>query len=364
MRMIRLTAVLLAAAVTLNMPVRAFDVSARSAIVIEATGGTVVYEKDADTRRPMASTTKIMTALCAIESGRMDDTVTVSPDAVGVEGSSLYLKAGDRLTLEALVKAVLLESANDAAAAIAVALDGSVEAFAERMNSKAAQLGLVNTHFKNPHGLSDEEHYTTARELAQLAAYAMQNEDFRSIASSISDSIDCGGSERAISNHNKLLRIYEGAVGVKTGFTKVSGRCLVSAAERDGMMLVAVTLDAPDDWNDHTAMLDLGFDTLCRRVLIPEGEFAAIVPCLGGDTDRIHVKSCEGLAVIMKRDECDITSRVILPHHFWAPIKKGQKVGRLEFYADGTPLGSVALYSDTEAFGVSYDKNIFERFLG
>jgi len=345
------------------VPVNAVSVSASSAVVIEASGGTVIYEKDADTRRPMASTTKIMTALCAIESGRLDEIVTVAPEAVGVEGSSVYLKAGDKISLMSLVKALLLESANDAAEAIAIAISGSVDAFATLMNDKAAELGLVNTHFTNPHGLSDENHYTTARELATLAAYAMQNGVFRSVASTVSEKIECGDGFRMLTNHNKMLRIYDGAIGVKTGFTKDSGRCLVSAAERDGLMLVAVTLDAPDDWNDHKAMLDLGFDRLCRRVLIHEGEFAAIIPCLMGERSKVRITSREGLSVILPRECEEIISKVILPHYLWAPIEKGDTVGRLEFYCGGRLIGGINLYADESVAKINVKKNIFERIL-
>ncbi len=349
------------AAIIFTVGVDAVEVSARSAIVIEASGGTVVYEKDADTRRPMASTTKIMTALCAIESGRLDETVSVSPDAVGVEGSSIYLEAGDKLTLLSLVKALMLESANDAAEAIAVAVSGSVEEFAVLMNQKAEELGLLNTHFTNPHGLSDEEHYTTARELALLSAYAMKNGVFRDIVSTVTERIECGDSYRMLTNHNKMLKIYDGAVGVKTGFTKLSGRCLVSAAERDGVMLVAVTLNAPDDWNDHAAMLDLGFDTLCREMLMGEGEFVGRVPCLGGTEDEVRIVSREAISAILPRSHGEITSKVILPHYFYAPVEAGVNVGKVEFYLDGGLIGSVPLYTEKAVSGVEYKKNLFER---
>ena len=364
MRKLRYVAVFLLLAVLFTSNVAAAEVSAKSAIVIEAESGTVVFEKDADTRRPMASTTKIMTALCAIETGRLDETVEVSPEAVGVEGSSVYLEAGDRLTLLSLVKALMLESANDAAEAIAIAVSGSVEDFAALMNEKAAALGLHNTHFTNPHGLSDDDHYTTARELALLSAYAMKNEVFRSVVSTVSERIECGDSYRTLTNHNKMLRIYDGAVGVKTGFTKASGRCLVSAAERDGVMLVAVTLSAPDDWHDHEVMLDMGFDTLCRELLMGEGEFVGRVPCLGGEASEVRVVSRDELSAILPKAHGEVTSRVVLPHYFYAPVEADENVGWVEFYLDGSLIGTVPLYTEAAVRGLEYKKNIIERIFG
>ncbi len=344
-----------------SINISALDLSASSAIVLEASSGRIVYEKDADTMRPMASTTKIMTALLAIESGKLDRVVEVSPSAIAVEGSSIYLAKGDKLTLESLVYALLLESANDAAAAIAYELGGSIEGFAELMNQKAAELGLSSTHFKNPHGLYDEEHYTTARELALLAANAMQNDTFRSIASTKTHRIDVGDGVRLLHNHNRLLSMYDGAVGVKTGFTKLSGRCLVSAAERDGMMLIAVTLNAPDDWRDHSQMLDLGFETLERRTLIEPYESAIVVPCEGGEASDIIVRNHEGLSLVLPKGSGEITRKIELAQFLWAPIESGERVGRIVFTCDGEILGEVALYAELGTERVKYKKNILEK---
>ncbi|MBQ8861613.1 MAG: D-alanyl-D-alanine carboxypeptidase, partial [Clostridia bacterium] len=223
----------------------ALSVSAQSAVLIEAESGKIIYEKDAHTRRGMASTTKIMTALCAIESLPLDTVVTVPQEAAGVEGSSVYLKAGEKLTLENLLYALMLQSANDAAAAVAIATAGSIEGFAELMNAKAAELGLRDTHFENPHGLDGAEHYTTAYELAKIAAHALENEDFARIVSTVKHTVPATESSpaRTLVNHNRLLRTYDDIVGVKTGFTKKCGRTLVSAAEREGVRLICVTLN-------------------------------------------------------------------------------------------------------------------------
>ena len=241
------------------------EVSARSAILIRADTNEVIFEKNADEVLPMASTTKIMTALIAIERLSLDDEVTVTAESAGTEGTSLYLSDGDVLTVRDLLFATMLRSANDAASALAVHTAGSEEAFAVLMNEKASELGLSSTHFTNPHGLPDEGHYTTARELALFASYAMESETFRDIAGTRKYTVTVNGTDkREVTNHNRLLFSYDGATGVKTGYTKSSGRCLVSSAEREGFTLIAVTLDAPDDWRDHARMLDAGFAYLDR----------------------------------------------------------------------------------------------------
>ena len=362
MRKIRIAALFLVPILFMSiLPARALDVSAHSAIVIEASTGQVVFEKDADTQRPMASTTKIMTALVAIESGELSREITVSKEAVGVEGSSIYLKADDKITLESLVWALMLESANDAAAAIAIGVAGSVSAFADMMNEKAAQLSLADTHFTNPHGLSDAEHYTTARDLAKLTAAALENYTFRKIVSTDSHIIEYGDSVRNLHNHNKMLRMYDGAVGVKTGFTKASGRCLVSAAEREGMTLIAVTLNAPDDWSDHTEMLDLGFSELEKMTLIMPGESVFISPCIGTESGEITVKNREGLTVILPRGEHNIARKVILPRYFWAPVTKNSIVGKIEIRDGDTFLGAVDLYAEENAERIEYKKNLLGK---
>ncbi len=340
------------------------SVSAESAIVLEATTGDVVFEKDADTRRPMASTTKIMTAITALEAGDLDKKVSVPAEAVGVEGSSVYLEKGDSLSLYDLVWALMLESANDAAAAIAIEVAGSIEAFAELMNEKAAEIGLCDTHFTNPHGLDDEEHYTTARDLARLAVYALKNEKFAEIVSTYKKTVEIDGETRYLLNHNKMLKLYDGAIGVKTGYTKRSGRCLVSAAERDGVRLVAVTLNAPDDWRDHTAMLDAGFECFERRELIREGESVFIVPCIGSEKGEVLLSSHDALSAVVRKNTPDITRRIELPRYMWAPIEAGDMVGRIVFSQDGVDIGEVPIFADETVERVVYKKGLLERIFG
>ena len=238
------------------------SVSARSAILVSSYGE-VLFDKNADERLPMASTTKIMTCILAIENCDLDEVITVTPASAGIEGSSLYMKEGDVTTVRDMLYAAMLRSANDAASALAIHVSWSEEEFAALMNDKAGSLGMNDTHFTNPHGLPDKEHYTSARDFARLAAYAMENETFAKIASTQEYVVTINGEDRKpIKNHNRLLFTYDGCIGVKTGYTRSSGRCLVSAAERDGVRLICVTLSDSNDWRDHTALLDYGFNKL------------------------------------------------------------------------------------------------------
>lgn len=325
------------------------DVSAHSAILIEQSCGDVLYEKNAHERMSMASTTKIMTALCAIEAGNLDRTVTVNPSACGVEGSSIYLQAGDQLTMESLLCALMLESANDAAAAIAYDISGSIDGFADSMNETAAKLGLSDTHFTNPHGLDDENHYTTAADLARLTSYALKNETFARIVSTQKHTVSirhADGEElsRVLLNHNKLLKLSDDVIGVKTGFTKHSGRCLVSAARRDGVTVIAVTLKAPDDWNDHLAMHELGFASRTCYTLAEPGEFTVQLPCPTARDGVVTACNRDGLSFV-RETGLEITHVVEADRMLMPPVTEGQQVGRVVFYADGAEIGEIPLYS-------------------
>ena len=243
------------------------DCSASSAILFAPASGSILFQKNADQKRPIASTTKIMTALTVLrKGGDLDRLCTIPPEACGIEGTSIYLKPGETLSVRDLLYALLLSSANDAATALALLCSGSIPAFAEEMNRNAEQIGLENTFFMNPHGLDHPEHYSTARDLALLAAAAFEDVTFREMVSTRRYSIPApDGGRRFFLNHNKLLTRYPDCVGVKTGFTKKSGRCLVSAAERDGVLLISVTLNDPNDWNDHTVLFDYGFSLFSKQ---------------------------------------------------------------------------------------------------
>ncbi len=350
-----------------SLPAALTGVSARGAVLMEAESGNVVFGQNQNARLSMASTTKIMTALVALEQLPLETVVTVTPESVGVEGSSIYLVEGEKLTLEQLLYALLLESANDAAVAIAIAVAGSVEDFAALMNEKADELGLTNTHFVNPHGLDDEDHYTTAKELALIARAALCNPVFREICATKRKTIPLHENEgvRLLLNHNKLLDAYDGCIGVKTGFTKKTGRCLVSAAERDGVTLIAVTLGAPDDWRDHTAMLDYGFSMYESVTLCEPAFFSAPLWAVNGVQDYVMVENTETLTVVLRKDHGAVRCLVELPRFEFAPIRNGQTVGRLLFCeqrADGTQteLGSVPLVAAYGVDGVTYPQSLWE----
>ena len=258
-------AALLAAAVFLPFPAAA--VSARNACVLDAVTGKILYEKNPDRQSLIASTTKIMTALVVCEQCNVLDRMRIPKEAVGIEGSSMYLKEGEILTIQELLYGLMLRSGNDAAVALAIYCGGTVEGFAELMNDKARNLGLRNTHFVNPNGLDAPDHYSTARDLSLLSAYAMENPVFYKTVSA--KNIRIG--ERYLTNHNKLLWRLEGADGVKTGYTRAAGRILVSSATRNERRIIAATIDDGDDWNDHANLLNDGFSRYQRRRLCQQG---------------------------------------------------------------------------------------------
>ena len=317
------------------------SVSAQSAVLIEAESGARVYDKQADHPLPMASTTKIMTALVALDHAAPDLCMTVPAAAVGTEGSSVYLVEGEKLTLEQLLYALLLESANDAAVTIAYGIAGSVEAFSELMNEKAKDLGLKQTRFSNPHGLDDEEHYTTAYELALITKCALENDLFRTIVSTRKTTIPHAGIDgvRLLVNHNKMLRLYDGCIGIKTGFTKKSGRCLVSAAERDGVELIAVTLHAPNDWDDHQKLLDYGFSKYKSVTLCTEGQLQISLPIVGGTDSYVMLSNKDSVQCILPRGCEDIECTVRTQHFEYATVNEGDPLGKVVFLCDANGDG-------------------------
>lgn len=359
---LRAAAILSAAVLFLSLPVAAAPgVSARSAILMDAATGRVLYEKDADRQSLIASTTKIMTGLLTAESGRLSEEISVPPEAVGIEGSSLYLKAGECLTVEELLYGLMLQSGNDAAVALAITLAGSVEDFVARMNERAAELGLTSTHFANPNGLDDDGNYATARDLGRLAAAALQNETFRQVVSTK----EYAFGERHLTNHNKMLWRYDGAVGVKTGFTKAAGRLLVSAAERDGRRLIAVTINAPDDWNDHTALLDYGFSAMTMETILSDGQPLGSVPVIGGRAVlcRCAVKG-EIACGLLLGEKAEV--QLLLPRFVFAPVVAGSHAGWAEVRIDGAVVGRAELVwaSGAAVLPEKEPRNFFERLFG
>lgn len=315
-------------------------ISAHSAVVIDARTGDALFTHNADEVLPMASTTKIMTAITALEAGNLDQTYKVKKEYTLVEGSSMYLKEGEELTLRDTLYGLMLMSGNDAALAVAGECGGQ-EAFIEQMNEKALDLGLGNTHFDNPNGLDSENHHTTARELAKLTAYAMKNETFREIVSTKTYT----NAGRTMTNHNKLLKMYPYCVGVKTGFTKKSGRCLVSAAERNGRLLVAVTLNAPDDWNDHMAMYEDCFSRFQPYTMHESGQVLGEISVQGGTADRSGVCAANTVTLWLTQAERSQIATVIRGRRFvYAPIEAGKQYGSVAYCLHGETLAQDALF--------------------
>ena len=335
-------------ALLLSVPAFASDVlsvSAESAVVINADDLSVVFGKNADERLPMASTTKIMTSLIALETGETEREIVLTDEMVLVEGTSMGLKTGDRADLYTLVCGMLLASGNDAANAVAIALSGSVSAFCDEMNKRAVELGMNNTHFVTPSGLDGEGHYSTAYDMAKLGAAAIRNEDFLKICSSESLAVYYGNPpyRRILTNHNRLLKEFDGAIGVKTGFTKKSGRCLVSAAKRGGVTLVAVTLNAPDDWNDHKKLLEYGFEKVHSYPLDTDLTEVS-VRVTGGNAGYIDVEC--GFEPSYTGFDCkNITREVYVPGFLYAPVSKGQTVGEVCYYKDGKLISRTGIQS-------------------
>lgn len=309
-------------------------VSAHSAVVLDALTGEALFEQNADEILPMASTTKIMTALIALEYGDLDRVYTVKKEYTLVEGSSMYLREGEKISLRDTLYGLMLMSGNDAALAIAGECGGQ-EAFVAAMNDKALELGLANTHFDNPNGLDSENHHTTARELAKLTAYAMENADFRQIVGTAAYTME----GRSMTNHNKLLRLYPDAVGVKTGFTKKSGRCLVSAAERGGRRLIAVTLNDPDDWDDHIAMLNTAFAQFQEYTLHTAGQTLIQVPCEGGTISSLSCQAQADVTLWLTQAEYgELETIVTGPRFVYAPVTSGSTYGSVTYQLHGKVL--------------------------
>ena len=316
------------------------SISAKAAALYEPETKTFIYEKNGDERLPMASTTKIMTALVAIERENLDKQIAVDERAVGVEGSSAYLRANEIFTLKELLYALMLQSANDAAEAIAYAIAGSIDAFADLMNQKAISLGLSNTNFTNPHGLDDDDHYTTAKDLAVISACALTYPEFSEIVSSKTKKVEKNGITRLFVNHNKLLTRYNGCVGVKTGFTKKSGRSLVSAAERDGVTLICVTIDAPNDWSDHEKLLDLGFSSTEKKTILSTDSFEYSLPVLNSESENIRIGLSQNISVISVKGNEETKYEIQLPRFAVAPIKAGSKIGEIVVLKSGEIISS------------------------
>lgn len=345
-------------AAVLFFPQKGHAISAQKAYVLDAVSGRVIYEKNSGQQSLIASTTKIMTALIVCEQCNVLDRMRIPKEAVGIEGSSMYLQEGEVLTLQELLYGLMLSSGNDAAVALAIYCGGTVEGFAERMNDKARVLGMKDTHFENPNGLDAPGHYSTAKDLAILASYAMENPIFRKTVSAKTVMVG----ERYLCNHNKLLWRVEGADGVKTGYTKAAGRILVSSATRQGRRLIAVTIDDPDDWDDHAALLEEGFSRYSVRRLVNAGDMVGTVEVMGGENHRVNVMAAEDFDYALADDE---QTQLALPGpgFVYAPAVEGADAGYVYVLLQGKAVGKVpVVYGTTVEQTKTEEKSFWKKW--
>ena len=344
-----------------SLSTKAISTSAKASILINADTGEVIYSQNQNEKLPMASTTKIMTALLLCEEGNMEKEITVTPQMVKVEGTSMGLLGGDKVTYKALLYGMLLASGNDAANVTAYALGGTIDGFVNMMNQRAKELGLNNTHFETPSGLDGDEHYTTAEDLANLARVCMDNPLFKEAASTKAITLEYGNPpyRRTLTNHNKLLKIFEGAVGVKTGFTKKAGRCLVSCAEREGKRVIAVTLKDPNDWEDHINLLNYGLEKVKTTVITPEKtDFSISV--ISSQNQSVEVKIEE--YTVSSLDTSGFSCEVNLPTFLYAPVKEGEVIGSVVYYKDNTEIDRQDIKSPQSIDRITPQKGFGEKY--
>lgn len=320
-------------------------ITGEAAVLLDLGTGRFLYEKNADQVMYPASTTKILTTLVAVQKGRLNDRITMSESAVYAGGSAIWSTAGEEFSLEELLWSVLLGSANDAATAVAEHLGGSVEDFMVMMNEEARRLGARNTHFVNPHGLHHEQHYTTARDLALIARAALDEPLIREMAGTKTYQLSRADPDvlSLLVNHNKLLWRYEGAIGLKTGYTSQAGQCLVSAAERNGRALLAVVLKSEGNniWSDSVTLLDYGFERFRALVPVTEGDKICSVPVVFGDGEAI-LRAGSGLTHVVPVDEpAPVRWELHLERELVAPLHRDEKVGTLLVYCDDAEIGQV-----------------------
>lgn len=340
----------------------AVSVSAYAAVLYEPVSGTVLFEKNSREVLPVASTTKIMTALLAFESERVDDPVTVTPEMVNVEGSSMGLRAGEVLTLGDIARGMMMASGNDGANAIALYLSGSAEVFSEKMNARAAELDMTQTYFVTPSGLDAEGHGSTAYDMALLAAEAMQNEDFAETVGQTALSVPFISPEKTVryENHNRLLKLYPDCTGIKTGFTKKAGRCLVSSAERDGARLICVTLNAPDDWNDHINLYDYGFAQLAERTYTADAQPVSL-SVVGGEKESVSLTFGMQESAVLPKD-VTVTAEYILPRFVYAPAEKGEMLGCVRYSVNGKILKEIPLIASEDCALQKDERTWFQKW--
>ena len=323
--------------------------SAKACVIIDENSGRVLLSHNAETALSMASTTKVMTALLAIELGDLDAPVTCSHNAFGVPGTSIYLAEGETLTLRQMLYGLMLASGNDAATAIAEHIGGTVENFCRMMTLRAAELGCKNTVFLTPHGLPCEGHYTTAHDLALIAKEAMTHPEFREIVGTSRATIPWEGREydRVLNNKNKLLSTYEGATGIKTGYTKKAGRCLVFGAQRDGMRIIGVVLNCPDWFNEAARLMDLAFDQYEAVTMLHAGNAAGSIPVSHAEAATVDAILTADLTGVIAKGQLPQVE-IELPDSVDAPVQAGQQLGTARLTANGVTIAEVPLVAQDD----------------
>lgn len=365
----KITAFLLSAvsvflcAFSLENKTYAVSTSASAAILYCSDNGEILYEKNPHEKRAIASITKIMTAIIALEYASVNNKEVKFTSEMSAIGSSMYLKEGEILTLTELTKGMMMVSGNDAANAVAISVAGSKEKFADLMNQKARQIGMKDTHFVTPSGLDDENHYSTAYDMALLCSYAMDNEQFRNIVSQKSIKVSYVYPEnktQICTNHNRLLSLYDDCVGIKTGFTEKAGRTLTSAAERDGIRLIAVTLNDGNDWADHSALYDYGF-SLVERVQLSTKYKSIELSVVGSEQNSVTVVPySQAEATVMKNDISKIEEKIYLPRFVYAPVKKGSTVGKIVYTLNKKVISETKLIASSDVQAQTAEKHWYD----
>ena len=341
------------------------QMTASSAIVIEAKTGHVLYERDAEKKMYPASTTKMMTLITALESNDLDEIVTVSERASGAEGSTLWLDIGEKIPLGDLLYGMMMISGNDAAIAIAEHVDGTMPEFAAHMTRRAHELGATGTNFVNSNGLPDENHYTTAHDLAKMAAYGYTLDKFADIVGAKEASFPWvhDDANKLLRNENQMLWLYEGGNGVKTGYTDAAGRCLVSSANRNGVQLIAVVLDSLYIWNDSIALLDYGFSKVGNEAIVRADETAATLPIISGRKKSMTVKTVDEIVMPTFKDDNEAYDlEYDFPSFLRAPIKKGDEVGRVKVLCDGKEVAQTEVVATADVEQKSFFKMVLKFF--
>lgn len=338
------------------------SVSAETFVLFCADNGQIIYSKNENKKMKPASTTKIMTSLLTLEEASSSNKkVTFTNDMVA-EGSSMYLKIGDIVTLKDLAAGMMMASGNDAANAAAITISGDSDKFSNLMNERAKQIGMKNTHFITPSGLDDDNHYSTAYDMALLMTYALENEDFANLTSKKSETvnfIEPQSKKTTYSNHNRLLSLYEYCIGGKTGYTRAAGRCLVTAAKKDGLTLVCVTMNDKNDWNDQVALYDYGFEKYsCYET--DDSEFCIDVPCVGAKNENVTLMGEKNSStVILSEDKVKVERKVFVDSFLYAPIKQNEVCGRIDYILNGKTIASVNLIATVNINSHKEEKSIW-----